>query len=71
MSRRTLKERLDALAGEMIDRGIRLDEAIEELEGAFLRRALEEFDGNQTRAAERLRMHRNTLRRKLQRHGIL
>lgn len=72
MSRpRTLKQRLDALVADMAKRGIRLDEAQCQLELAFLRLVMKECEGNQTRAAERLELHRNTLRRKLERHGLL
>lgn len=72
MSRpRTLKQRLELLVADMVKRGIRLDEACDQLEVAFLSLVLEECDGNQTRAAERLDLHRNTLRRKLERHGLL
>lgn len=67
----SFKQRLDVLVADMVRRGIRLQEASDELERAFLRRVLKDCDGNQTRTAERLRLHRNTLRRKLERHGIL
>lgn len=72
MSRpRTLKQRLDVLVADMVKRGIRLEEAQDQLELAFLILVMKECDDNQTRAAERLDLHRNTLRRKLERHGLL
>ncbi|HEX9699274.1 MAG TPA: helix-turn-helix domain-containing protein [Acidobacteriota bacterium] len=71
MSRSNLQQRLGALVDEMVSRGIRLDEAERELEAHFLRRVLQDAGGNQCRAAEALGIHRNTLRRKLQRCGLL
>jgi DNA-binding protein Fis len=67
----TLKSRLDRLVEEMVGRGIRLDEAQSQLERAFLRKVLSDCDGNQTRAANALDLHRNTLRRKLRTHGLI
>ncbi len=61
----TLKQRLDALAREMLDKGIRLEEAKGALEHRYLVHAMRDCAGNQTRAAVELQMHRNTLRRKL------
>ncbi len=68
--RTTLKKRMDRLAGDMVKRGIRLEEALEQLEKCFLQRVLADEGGNQTRAAARLQVHRNTLRRKMERHGL-
>jgi len=71
MSRKpSFKQRLDALVREMRDKGIRLDEAADALECRYLEQALRECGGNQSRAAATLRIHRNTLRRKLARHGL-
>ena len=67
----TLQQRLDALVADMIDKGILMDEAHRQMERQFLRQVLCLCDGNQCRAAETLKVHRNTLRRKLQRHGLL
>lgn len=66
----SLKKRMERLAGDMVDGGIRLEEALDQLEKCFLQRVLAEEGGNQTRAASRLQLHRNTLRRKLERHGL-
>ena len=49
----------------MVDRGIRLEEAVTEFEKKFIRRVLEGAKGNQSRAAKLLGIHRNTLSRKL------
>ena len=67
----TLKKRLEMLVAEMVERGIRIDEASAQLEREFLREVMSRHGGNQCRAAESLRIHRNTLRRKLQVHGLI
>jgi DNA-binding NtrC family response regulator len=71
MSLRNLQGRLDALVADMIRGGIRMDEAVRELECHFLRQTLERHQGNQSRAAAELGIHRNTLRNKMQRCGLL
>jgi DNA-binding NtrC family response regulator len=45
-------------------------QAMEDLEKALIRRALDEAGGNQSVAAERLGLHRNTLRNKLRDLGL-
>ena len=55
----------------MVRRGIRLPEAQAQLERAFLDRVLKDCDGNQSRAADALEVHRNTLRRKLREHSLI
>jgi len=49
----------------MVERGIMLEEAVVEFEKKFIRRALERANGNQSRAAKVLGIHRNTLSRKV------
>ncbi len=71
MKETDLHGRLDNLVGEMVGRGIRMDEAVRELEAHFLRRVLEKHRGNQSRAARALGIHRNTLRNKMRRCGLL
>ena len=58
-----MKEELETLVGQMIERGILLDEALTEFKKRFIRRALERARGNQSRAAKELGIHRNTLSR--------
>ena len=71
MSQVNLKERLDALVADMVAGGIRMDEAVRVLESHFLRHLLQQHGGNQTRAADALGIHRNTLRNKMRRCGLL
>ena len=65
-----LHGRLENLVGEMVAGGIRMDEAVRELEAHFLRRVLEQHKGNQSKAARALGIHRNTLRNKMRRCGL-
>ena len=60
-----MKEQLESLIGMMVDRGILLDEAVTEFEKKFIKRVLEGLNGNQSRAAKVLGIHRNTLSRKV------
>lgn len=60
-----MKDQLDALVGQMVDRGIMFDEAVAEFEKKFIRRALDRTNGNQSRAATAMGIHRNTLSRKM------
>lgn len=69
--KRSLKVRLDRIVEDMVRRGIRLPEAQAQLERAFLDRVMKDCAGNQTRAAETLEVHRNTLRRKLREHSLI
>jgi Fis family transcriptional regulator, factor for inversion stimulation protein len=60
-----VKDQLEGLVSQMVDRGILFEEAIGEFEKRFIRRTLERARGNQCRAAKMLGIHRNTLSRKL------
>jgi DNA-binding NtrC family response regulator len=60
-----VKDQLESLVGMLVDRGILLEEAITEFEKKFIKRALERANGNQSRAAKLLGIHRNTLSRKV------
>ncbi len=65
-----MKKQLESLITEMIDRGILFGEARDEFEKKFIQTALGKTKGNQTRAAEMLGIHRNTLNRKINLHRI-
>ena len=60
-----MKDQLEGLVSQMVERGILFEEAIGEFEKRFIRRTLERAQGNQCRAAKMLGIHRNTLSRKL------
>ena len=60
-----MREQLEALVGQMVERGIQFDEAVNEFEKKFIKRVLDRSHGNQSRAARMLGIHRNTLSRKI------
>ena len=60
-----MKEKLESLVIEMIERRIFLGEAVNEFEKKFIQNALAKTGGNQTKAAKVLGMHRNTRNRKI------
>jgi len=63
-------DQLVALVNLMIERGVQYQDAVAEFEKRFIKRMLENSGGNQTKAAESLGMHRNTLSRKLEELGL-
>jgi DNA-binding NtrC family response regulator len=65
-----LKDRLEHLCVEMIDRGILFSEAVAHFEKSFIAEYLSRKDGNLTRAAEGLGLHRNTLAKKIHLYHI-
>jgi len=65
-----VKEKLESLVAEMIERRIYLDEAMDEFEKRFIQNALNKTGGNQTKAAQVLGVHRNTLNRKIAQHKL-
>lgn len=60
-----LKQKLDELVKEMLDGGIRFPDAKREFEKRFLTIVMEREQGNLSRAAKALHIHRNTLSKKL------
>lgn len=60
-----MKEQLESLINQMVDRGILYDEALTEFEKKFIRKVLERTEWNQCKAARVLGIHRNTLSRKI------
>jgi transcriptional regulator with PAS, ATPase and Fis domain len=61
-----LKDQLEALVRQMVDQGIAYEDAVAEFEKKFIARVLEKSNGNHLKAASELRIHRNTLSRKIE-----
>jgi DNA-binding NtrC family response regulator len=61
-----VKQQLEALVSEMVDKGILFAEAKREFEKKFISRVLQRHRGNLSRAAKDLRIHRNTLGKKIE-----
>ena len=65
-----LRQRLDAFIEEIIENGINFPEARREFEKRFITHVMTRENGNLSRAARVLRIHRNTLSKKLTKHKI-
>jgi transcriptional regulator with PAS, ATPase and Fis domain len=65
-----VKQQLDALIGEMIDRGILFSDARREFEKRFISSMLQRHRGNVSRAAKDLKIHRNTLGKKVEEYKL-
>jgi DNA-binding NtrC family response regulator len=65
-----VRDQLDGLVTQMVERGILFEEAVGEFEKRFIKRVLERNNGNQSRTAEVLGIHRNTLSRKLTEYNL-
>jgi DNA-binding NtrC family response regulator len=60
-----MKESFDALVDYLMKAGLFLEQAVEILEKSMIERALLDTACNQSEAAKRLGIHRNTLQRKM------
>jgi DNA-binding NtrC family response regulator len=65
-----ISERLEKLVEEMVDRGVRFEDAVREFEKRFISRVLVRSEGSLTKTADALGMHRNTLSRKMGEYKI-
>ena len=65
-----MREQLDSLVQQMIDRGVRYEDARREFEKVFITRALQRSRGSVGEAAELLGIHRNTVARKMTEYRI-
>lgn len=60
-----MKDQLDALINQMVEHGILFEDAVSEFEKRFIRRVLDKNNGNLSKAATDLQIHRNTLSKKI------
>ncbi len=65
-----MREKLESLVQEMLDRGVRYDDARQEFEKVFITRALQRSKGSVGEAADLLGIHRNTVARKMTEYRI-
>jgi DNA-binding protein Fis len=56
---------LEQLISEMVEKGIHYDDALREFDRRFIAKVMNKTDGNLSKAADTLGVHRNTLARKL------
>jgi DNA-binding NtrC family response regulator len=60
-----VRDQLEKLVQDMLDKGLHYDDARKELEKMCILRALQRSGGNVGEAAEMLGLHRNTITRKI------
>ena len=65
-----MRDQLEKLVQEMLDKGVLYDDARREFEKMFITRALQRSKGNVGHAAELLGIHRNTVARKMVEYRI-
>ena len=65
-----MREQLEKLVQDMLDRGVAYEDARREFERVFIVRALERTRGSVGDAAELLGLHRNTIARKMTEYRI-
>ena len=65
-----MRDRLERLVAEMVERGILFEDALLAFEKTFIVKVLERTGGNVSDAARELRIHRNTLSRKMAEHRL-
>ncbi len=71
MAIKNLNGHLSRIVGELVRRGVSLDQARREFEKQFIVAALRTNEGNLSRSAQSLGVHRNTLRNKVSHLGIV
>jgi DNA-binding NtrC family response regulator len=65
-----VRDQLDKLVQELLEKGVLYDEARREFEKMFIARALQRSNGSVGDAAEMLGLHRNTIARKISEYRI-
>ena len=65
-----MRDQLERLVGDMLDKGVHYEDARREFERMFIARALQRTSGNLCDAAELLGLHRNTIARKITEYRI-
>jgi Fis family transcriptional regulator, factor for inversion stimulation protein len=63
-----MRVRLESLVDEMIDAGILYEDAVAEFEKQFIMRVMERHRGNISKASAELRIHRNTLSKRIEKY---
>ena len=65
-----MKEQMESLVNQLVERGIKFEEAVGEFEKKLIRKALDTHKGNRSKASRLLGIHRNTLSRKISLYGL-
>jgi len=71
MTRNTkLRDLMEELVGEIVDKGIYWDEAVTQFEKQFIQKSLKKNSGNLLKTSASMGIHRNTLAKKISQHKI-
>jgi Fis family transcriptional regulator, factor for inversion stimulation protein len=65
-----VKEQLEALINQLVERGVDFEDAVAEFEKKFIRKVLDANKGHRSKTAKALGIHRNTLSRKIAELGL-
>ncbi len=65
-----VREHLERLVAELLDKGVHYEDARREFEKLLIGRALQRTDGSLGEAADMLGLHRNTVARKIAEYRI-
>jgi Fis family transcriptional regulator len=65
-----VRQALDALVSEMIEKGVLFADGRKEFEKRYIVKMLQRHRGNLSRAAKELRIHRNTLGKKIEEYRL-
>ena len=65
-----MREQMERLIREMVDKGILFEDAVRAFEKSFMAEVLSRSKGSLTAAAKTLGIHRNTLSRKVVEHRL-
>ena len=65
-----MKDLMESLINQIVEHGIFYSDAVSEFEKRFIKKILEISNGNQSKAAKALGIHRNTLSRKIDDLGL-
>lgn len=65
-----LKDQLEALISEMVERGILFREAVSQVEKQYILNVLKKHNGNLSKTADILHIHRNTLSKRISEYKI-
>jgi DNA-binding protein Fis len=68
--RAAVKDEFEAVINQMVENGISYVGALREFEKPFIKTILDRHQGNQSKAAKALGIHRNTLSRKIREFGL-
>ncbi len=57
----SIHQKLEIIIKEMVDRDVQFKEAVQEFEKIFIETTAKKYDGNMTKMARAMGIHRNTL----------